>query len=149
METDQNDEKIRKLAKALDNAIEKRNIRELMSYFSEECEIKLPGVTLYGRGGLEKAIAWMFSYLKEIILVPVNIMIQDNVFFEEFIVQAKPGGNDIELKMSEVLEYDAGYKVKSIRLYFDRLELARAIPANFLDRMLINRVDRASLKGLL
>jgi hypothetical protein len=149
METTPDREKIRKLAKALDDAIEKHNTRELISYFSEDCEICLPGITLHGHEGLEKALDWMFGFLKQITLVPVTIMIQDNVFFEEFVVKARPDGRDIELKMSEVLEYDAGYRVKSIRLYFDRLELARAIPANIVDRILINRVNRTSLKGLL
>ena len=149
METSLNSEEIRKLAQALDDAIEKHNVQEIVQYFSEECEIHFPGVTLTGREGLRKAIRWMFRYLKEIILVPVTIMIQDNIFFEEFIVKAKVAGRDIELRQSEVLEYDTDYKVKSIRLYFDRLELAQAFSSNFIDRILIKQVNKASLRGLL
>ena len=84
METSLNSEKIRELAKALDDAIEKHHTEELVSYFSEVCQIQLPGITLTGHKGLRKAIKWMFSYLNEIVLVPVTIMIQGNIFFEEF-----------------------------------------------------------------
>ena len=76
-------------------------------------------------------------------------MIQDNIFFEEFIIKAKVAGRDIQLRQSEVLEYNIDYRVKSIRLYFDRLELAQAFPPNFIDRILIRRVNKATLKGLL
>ena len=149
METSLSEVQIRDLAKALDDAIEKHNVQELVSYFSKECEIYLPGITLSGHEGLKKAVMWMFRYLKEISLIPVTIIIKGNIFFEEFVVKAKIAGRDIELRQSEVLEYNADYKVKTIRLYFDRLELAQAFPSNFIDRMLIKRVNKASLKGLL
>jgi len=148
METSLSEVQIRDLAKALDDAIEKHNVQEIVSYFSEECEIHFPGVTLTGREGLRKAIRWMFRYLKEIILVPVTIMIQDNIFFEEFIVKAKVAGRDIQLRQSEVLEYNTDYRVKSIRLYFDRLELAEAFTSNTIERIMIKQLIKVSLKGL-
>ena len=149
MENSRNDEKIRELAKALDDAVEQHNVEELVSYFSEECEIQLPGITLTGHEGLRKAIRWMYTYLKEIALIPITIIIQGNIFFEEFIVRAEIAGSKTEVRQAEVLEYGENYKVKSIRLYFDRLELARAFSTSFIDRILINRVNKTSLKGLL
>ena len=148
MESKLNNEKIRKLAKALDDAIEKHNVEELVSYFSEDCRIQLPGVTLIGYDGLRKAIRWMFRCLGEITLVPVTIIIEDGTFFEEFVVKAKIDGRSILLRQTEILKYDNNYKVTAIRLYFDRLEFAQAISSNFIDRLLINRVSKASLKGL-
>jgi len=148
MNTSLNSEKIRELAKALDDAVEKHDVEKLVSYFSKECEIHLPGITLSGHEGLRKAISWMYRYLKEIVLVPIVIIIQDNIFFEEFSVKANAGGRNIELRQAEVLECSADYKVKSIRLYFDRLEFAQAFSFNFIDRMLIKRVNKASLNGL-
>ena len=49
-------EKIRKFAKALDDAIEKRDIEEIASYFSNDCAIELLGIKLSGQEGLNKAI---------------------------------------------------------------------------------------------
>ena len=140
--------KIRVLAKDLDDAIERKDIEALVAYFSTECEIRLPGRTLTGQRGLRKAIDWMYSYLKEIRLVPVTILIKDDTFFEEFIVKTRLGDREVELNQVEVLVYDEHYKVKSLRLYFDRLELAENIPYNFFDRLLVRRVSRESLKGL-
>jgi len=77
-------------------------------------------------------------------------MIEGNTFFEEFIVKAKvQEGKEIQVKQREVLVYDEEYKVKSLRLYFDRLELVAAHTSNPIEKMMIDRLSKASLKGLL
>jgi ketosteroid isomerase-like protein len=145
-----NPEKIRELAKALDDAIENRETEAVISHFSETCEIELLGTKLAREEGLRKAINWMFRYLKEITLIPITIMIEGNTFFEEFIVRTKTKeGKEIQIKQTEVLVYDDEYKVKSLRLYFDRLELAAAYTSNPLEKMIINWLKKSSLKGLL
>ena len=150
MEEDLSPDRIRKLAKSLDDAIERKNIEKLVSYFSDDCEIELLGITLSGKEGLKKAIAWMYRYLSEIILTPATIMVDKHEFFEEFIVKAKTRkGKEIQTKQAEVLVYDKEYKVKSIRLYFDRLELAAAYVSNPIEKFMVNQVTKASLKGLL
>jgi ketosteroid isomerase-like protein len=150
MEPQLSPEKIRKLAKALDDAIESRNNEEVISYFSDNCEIELPGIKLSGKQGLRKAVAWIYRYLKEIVLIPITIMVEENTFFEEFIVRAKiKEGKEIQAKQTEVLVYDDEYKVKNLRLYFDRLELAAAYASNPLEKMMISQLSKASLKGLL
>ena len=142
-------EQILKYAKSLDDAIEKQNVEETVSYFSDDCEIELLGIKLNGKGGLRKSIGWMYRYLREIVLIPVTIMVSGNTFFEEFIVKAKvSGGKEIQVKQAEVLVYDEEYKVRSIRLYFDRLELAEAFVSNIIERIMIKQLIKASLKGL-
>jgi ketosteroid isomerase-like protein len=139
---------IRKYGKALDDAIEKRNIDEVMSYFCDDCEIELLGIKLTGKEGLRKVFGWIYKYLKEIILVPIVIMIDGNVFFEEFIVKTKvKGGKELQVKQAEVLVWDDN-KIKSLRLYFDRLELADAYISNFLESMTVRQLIKESFKGL-
>jgi ketosteroid isomerase-like protein len=141
---------IRQYAKALDDAIEKRDIAELVTYFCDDCDIELLGINLTGKEGLGKAIAWMYRYLKELVIIPVAIMVDGNTFFEEFVVEAKVrGGKEVKVNMAEVLVYDDDYKVRSLRLYFDRLELAEAFISNFIERLMIKQVIKASTKGLL
>jgi ketosteroid isomerase-like protein len=145
---EQSPEEIRKYAKALDDAIEGRNIEEVMSCFCDDCEVELLGVKLTGKEGLRKAIDWMYKYLKEITLIPVTIMVEGNTFFEEFIVKVKVrGGKEIQVKQAEVLIYDE-YKVKSLRLYFDRLELAEAFASNVIEQIMVKQIIKASLRGL-
>ena len=149
MEQQLSAEQIRKLARRLDDAIESRSDEEIMSYFSDNCEIELPGIKLSGKEGMRKAIAWMYRYLKEIVLVPITIMVDGNTFFEEFIVRAKVrGGKEIQVKQTEVLVYDDEYKVKSLRLYFDRLQLAAAYASNPIGKIMVRQLSKASLKGL-
>jgi ketosteroid isomerase-like protein len=148
MNRKQSPREIRKYAKALDDAIEGRNIEEVMSYFYDDCEIEVLGVKLTGKEGLRKAFGWMYKYLKEMVLVPITIMVDGNTFFEEFIVKTKvKGGKEIEVKQAEVLVYE-DYKVKSLRLYFDRLELADAFTSNPVEQVMVNQIIKASLKGL-
>jgi ketosteroid isomerase-like protein len=143
-------DRIRKAAKLLDDAVEKQNIEEIESFFSDACDIELLGVKLSGKAGLRKALDWMFRYLKDISFIPVTIMIEGDTFFEEFIVRAiSKGGKEIKMKQAEVLIYDSDYKVRSLRLYFDRLELADAIASNIFERMAIRLLIRASVKELL
>jgi len=149
MEQHLNPEKVRKLAKALDSAIESRNIEDIVSYFYEDCKIELPVIKLSGKEDLRKAINWMFKYLNQITIVPITIMVDQNIFFEEFTVKAMVrGGKEIQVNQSEVLVYDKEYKVVSLRLYFDRLELAAAYTANPIEKLMINLISKASLKGL-
>ena len=142
-------EQIRKYAKALDDAIEKQNIEEIVSYFSDGCEIDLLGIRLTDKEGLRKVFGWIYKYLKKIEFIPITIMVDGNTFFEEFIVKAKIKGNkEIQVKQAEVLVYDEEYKVKGLSLYFDRLELAEAFTSNVLERIMVKQLVKLSLKGL-
>ena len=149
MGREQSEKEIRRYAKALDDAIEGGNVDEVMSYFSDDCEIELLGVKLSGKEGLRKAFDWIYKYLKDMVLVPITIMVDGDVFFEEFMVKAKvKGGKELQVKQAEVLVYE-DYKVKSLRLYFDRLELADAFTSNALERVMVRQLVKESLKGLI
>lgn len=143
-----NSERIRTLAKALDDTIETGDVERLMEFFSEDCEVQLPGITLRGRDGIHKAVTWMYSNLRGISLIPMAITVQGSIFMEEFVLRGRAIHGDIEMRQAEVLEYDVDYRVKSIRLYFDRLELAQAFASRLIDRILIKQVSKASLRGL-
>jgi ketosteroid isomerase-like protein len=145
---EQRQKQIREYAKSFDDAIERRDMKEVVSYFCDDSEIELLGIKITGKEGLRKAFDWIYKYLKEIILVPITIMVDDNVFFEEFRVKAKvKGGKELRVKQSEVLVWEDD-KIKSLRLYFDRLELADAFISNFLERIMVKQLIKESLKGL-
>ncbi len=149
MERKLNSEQIRKYALALDDAIKRQKMEEIVSYFSDDCEVELLGITLGGEEGLRKAIRWMYRYLKEIVLTPLTVTVDGNILFEEFLVKAKiKGGREIQVKQAEMLVYDEAYRVRSLHLYFDRLEFAEAFPLNFIEQITIKQLIKASLKGL-
>jgi len=144
-----NEQRIRKEAKALDDAIEKGNIKEILPFFSNDCKIELFGIELQGEKGLNRALEWMNNHLSNIKLTPVVIMVENGTFFEEFIVDANTAnGNRVKIKQAEVLKYNKDYKVKSLRLYFDRLLLAKESANNIFEKWLVNRIISSSTKGL-
>jgi ketosteroid isomerase-like protein len=148
MEQNQLPEKICQTAAELDNAIENKDIDGIMSGFSDDCEIQLLGIRLTGKDGLKKWVDWMFMHLAEIRFEPITIMVDGNVFFEEFILKGiLRDGTEVQSRQAEVLIYE-NYQVKSLRLYFDRLDFAHSVAKGFLSKALVRRVVRESLKGL-
>ncbi|HUU77952.1 MAG TPA: nuclear transport factor 2 family protein [candidate division Zixibacteria bacterium] len=132
----------------LDNSLESLNIEEIVSFFSEDCEIILLDIKLEGKAGVRKWLKWMLTRLKEIRFEPVIIMVENNFFFEEFIVKAiLLDGSEVESKWAEVLIYE-NYKIKSLRLYFDRLDFANSIIKGPISKMIIKKIIKESTKGL-
>ena len=144
------EQKIKKEAKALDDALEKGITEDILPFFTDDCEIELFGIILHRKKGLHKAIRWMKDHLTNIKLIPIVIMVKNSTFFEEFVVNANTiNGNEVKIKQAEVLEYDNDYKVKSLRLYFDRLILVKESTTNIFEKWFVNRMIQSSVKGLL
>lgn len=131
-----------------DHALTSMNIDESLEFFSEDCEIELLGVTLNGLDGARKWLEWLFSHLASIQFEPVTILVDGNVFFEEFVVVGTLNdGRVIRSKQAEILIYE-DYKIKTLRLYFDRLDFADAISNGFLEKRVVGMLIRKSLAGL-
>lgn len=144
----QSPERIREVAMEFDNAIEARDVEKIVSSFADDCRIELLGITLEGKAGARKWIDWLFGNVPDIRFDPVIIIVEGNVFFEEFIVTAKRSdGTTIESRQAEVLVYE-DYRIKSLRLYFDRLDFSDLIAGNVFTRKIVESVKSRSLKGL-
>ena len=144
----QDSERIKTIAMKFDNAIESRDIDAMAEAFSEDCMIELLGVSLSGKDGARRWARWLIDSLPDVKLTPVVIMVEDGVFFEEFIVTGTlPNGKVVKSKQSEVLVYK-DYKIKSLRLYFDRLDFADLVIRDFISRRIVNMIKSRSLKGL-
>jgi ketosteroid isomerase-like protein len=170
------EEKIRRLARELDEALERGDTEKVVSYFAADCEIEALGVKLNGHGGVRRWLGWLFRYVDEVRFEPVVIMVDGDVFFEEFVVRAKlrGGGEAVSKqaeavskqaeavskqaeavskqaeavsKQAEVLVYE-DYKVKSLRVYFDRLDFADAVVKNPFEKMVVRRLIDKSTEGL-
>ncbi len=148
MKSQQSPDEIRKVAMALGNAIEKKNVEEILSSFADDCEIELLRQRLVGKEGVKKWVDWLYKNLKQIKLQPIVIIVKGNTLFEEFILRARlHGGIEIKSKQAEVLVYE-NYKIKSLRLYFDRLDFAELVAKDPVSKAIVNRITKKSLKGL-
>lgn len=140
--------RIKDVAKEFDSVVERKDLERAMSYFSERCEIEMLGLTLEGKEGAKKWLEWLFSTFKEISFEPVTIMIDENTFFEEFVITGElKNGVMVTSKQAEVLVYK-DYKIKSLRLYFDRMDFAEVMGKGPIKRTLIKMIKNASLKDL-
>jgi len=148
MEKKQSAEKIRKVAMDFDNAIEKRDFEHALSAFAPDCEIELLGVKLTGLEGARQWMKWLFDKVASIRFEPVTIMVDGDTFFEEFVAIARlDDGREMHSRQAEVLVYE-DYKLKSLRLYFDRLDFSDAVARDFISKTIVKQLIKMSLKGL-
>jgi len=145
----QDKDKILKLAADLDKDLELQDIDKLIPYFSDNCEIETLGLKLQGILNIKKWLNWFFTMFDSIKFEPIVIMVDKNIFFEEFIIHVIFNHNKkLNVKITEVLEYE-NYKIKSLRLYFDRLEFADIIAKGFVSKKIVKMIKKNSLKGLI
>jgi ketosteroid isomerase-like protein len=148
MENRQSPEKIRKVAADLDKAVENKDTEKILSSFADDGEIELLGQRLVGKEGVKQWIDWLYKHLDEVKFEPIIIMVEGNTFFEEFIVKARlHNGIEIKSKQAEVLLYE-NYKIKSLRLYFDRLDFAEVVTRGPVSKAIVNQIIKKSLAGL-
>jgi hypothetical protein len=144
----QNKNKIIKLAEELDNDLESQEVDTLLPYFSEDCEIEIFGLKIIGKQRLKNWLIWFFSLFDKIKFEPIVIMVEKNIFFEEFFIHVSFNqGKELSVKIAEVLEYQ-DYKIKSLRLYIDRLEFAEVIATGFFSKKIIRMIQKRSIKDL-
>ena len=149
MSSNNHTEKIRIQAKKLDDAFENKNLEVILSCFADDGEIELLGVRLEGRNGVRKSIEWMYDKIDHIKFEPINILINCDTFFEEFFLKAKmKDGAEVRIKAAEVLIFE-DFKIVSLRLYFDRLQLADLFATSLFERQIFQKIDRMTLKGLI
>ncbi len=125
MGNDKRENLIIKLAMNFDNDLEAKNLEKLPSYFSDDCQIELLGVTLKGREGVSEWLAWLFENVKELRFIISTVIVKDNILFEEYALNAVTAeGLKIQSRQAEVLEFDQCNKILNLRLYFDRIDFA-------------------------
>jgi hypothetical protein len=140
-------EKIRTVAKELDDAVERHDIPAVLTCFTDECSVELFGTTLHGKVQLEKALRWLYKIMGEIRFEPLTILINDEVFIGEFIFRGKKQKTEISIKATEVLIYE-DYKVKILRLYLDGLQIATVMSSGFFEKSLLRMVNKKISQSL-
>jgi ketosteroid isomerase-like protein len=145
---DDDSSEIRRVAMALDNALEAKDLQGVTGKFTDDCEIELLGIKLLGKEGVRKWVNWMYSHVAEMKFLPVTIMVEGNKFFEEFVVEAKfHDSEEARSNQTVVLEFE-NLKVKSLRMYFDRLDFSGAVAKDVISKTIVREIVKKSLEGL-
>jgi ketosteroid isomerase-like protein len=144
----QSPERIKKVAMDLDNALDAKDFAAFIDCFANDCTLEMFGIELRGKEGMKKWWDWTFSHIRKMKLTPRVIMVENNVFFEEFLVEAElVNGKKIISKQAEVLIYE-NYKVKSLRLYMDRLEFVEPLAEGPINKTVVKKLVQSTLAGL-
>jgi ketosteroid isomerase-like protein len=149
MKNVQSPDDVRKVAMALDRALENKNLDLVTSKFADDCTIELLNVKLVGKEGVKKWFNWLFKHVAEIKFTPVTIMVEGDTFFEEYIVTARLyDGEQTTSKQAEVLVFE-NYQVKILRIYFDRLDFASSVAKNIISKTIVKELIKKSIDDLL
>lgn len=141
-------EEIRRVAMALDKALERKDLQAILEKFADDCEIELLSVKLLGKEGVRKWFNWMYTHVAELEFLPVTIMVEGNTFFEEYIVKAKfHDGEEARSNQAVVLVFK-NLKVKSLRMYFDRLDFSISVAKDVISKTIVRELVKKSLEGL-
>jgi hypothetical protein len=90
----------------------------------------------------------MYRHVAEMAFLPVTIMVEGNTFFEEFIVKATfHDGEEARSKQAVVLVFE-NLKVKSLRMYFDRLDFSSSVVKDVISKTIVRELVKKSLEGL-
>ena len=141
-------EEIHNVAMSFDKALEKKDMQAIIETFADDCEIELLGVKLFGKAGAKKWFSWLYKHVSEMKLIPVTVMVEGDIFFEEYIVKAKfYDGEEASSSQAEVLVFE-NLKIKSLRMYFDRLDFSRSVAKNVISKTIVRQLVKKSLEGL-
>ena len=148
MDKTRSSDEIREVAMALDKALERKDLQAVTEEFADDCEIELLGVKLLGKEGVTKWFNWINMHVAAIKFVPVTIMVEGDTFFEEFIVEAKfHDGEGARSKQAVVLVFE-DLKIKSLRMYFDRLDFSGAVAKDVISKTIVSEIVKKSVEGL-
>jgi ketosteroid isomerase-like protein len=141
-------EDIRKVAIAFDKALESKDLQAIIETFAGDCEIELLGVKLFGKVSAKKWFSWLYKHVAEMKLLPVTVMVEGDIFFEEYVVKAKfYDGKEASSNQAEVLVFEDP-KIKSLRMYFDRLDFSSSVAKNVISKTIVRQLVKKSLEGL-
>lgn len=136
-----------KLAQKFNDAVADKDLDRFLQFFDNSCEIELMDLKLRGKDGAEKWFKWMFSYCEKAEFDYLNTAFNEDTFFVEYVLKADmKGGDSIKSKQAVVIGFEDKL-VKSLRLYFDRLDFAYSV-ANFPSRLIIDQIVKKSTEGL-
>jgi ketosteroid isomerase-like protein len=141
-------EDIRKVAIAFDKALESKDLQAIIETFAGDCEIELLGVKLFGKVSAKKWFSWLYKHAAEMKLLPVTVMVEGDIFFEEYAVKAKfYDGKEASSNQAEVLVFE-DLKIKSQRMYFDRLDFSSSVAKDVISKTIVRQLVKKSLEGL-
>jgi ketosteroid isomerase-like protein len=148
MSNNDSSKEVRKVAKAFDNALESKDLQAILEKLADDCEIELLNIKLSGKEGAKKWFHWIYKHISEIKFLPITTMVEGNTFFEEFSVLAKfHDGEEGQSKQAVVLIFE-NLKIKSLRLYFDRLDFSSSMAKDIISKTIISELLKKSLEGL-
>ena len=149
MQATREEELLRQVASDFGDAIENRDLPTLLDCFTEDCTLDIFNVHLKGKQGVKKWYKWMFGHMRAMRFEQTIGVVDGDTFFEEYVLIGEiHNGKKLQSRQARVMEFEDG-KVKSFRLYFDRLQFADSVVRDFASKIIVKKFIDLSVKEML
>ncbi|MBD3349950.1 MAG: hypothetical protein GF364_00510 [Candidatus Lokiarchaeota archaeon] len=139
---------VKQLSKEFDEALEKRDYREILGFFHEECEIEILNKVLRGKKGAEKWLDWLYENAPKIRFEPSVIISEENTFYEEFYaIVTLENGTEIRSHQAETLIYEDN-KLKTLRVFLNPLDFSEIVAKDPFSNWILKTIKKKAVKGL-
>ena len=142
------EEQMERVAGEFRDAMQNRDLAALLHLFREDCEIELFDLKLRGHDGVEKWFNWTFGHMKAMQFERLSSAVGGDIFYEEYLLSGViHNGKKTQSRQARVLVFEGG-RVKSFRLYMDRLQFADSVVNDFAGRLIVKKFIEVSVKGM-
>lgn len=144
------EEKIESLTRDFSEAFVSRDVERMLSFWAEDGVWVSPVGTFRGKEEIRRYLTWDVQVTPNIKVkdIGVGILVKGNKsFYESISENVTPDGRKFEIRAISVHEF-SGDKIQHVRLFYDRLSIAKQATKGWLEKLIINTVVSRAEKGL-
>ncbi|MFH1538613.1 MAG: nuclear transport factor 2 family protein [bacterium] len=148
MTVSQMEDRMTEVAKEFGDAMERKDLDALLECFTDDCEIEIFDLKLRGKEGVRKWYKWTFAHMRALSFEKIVSVSDGDTFIEEYILNGTiHNGKKMQSRQARVLVFE-GDKVKSFRLYLDRLQFADSVVSDPVGKMIVGKFINVSVKEM-
>jgi uncharacterized protein (TIGR02246 family) len=142
--------RIKNIIRNLLEAYNKRDLTSMLSFFADDANYIRSEGTFRGKDEIKRYYTWGYSYYSEVTLTEKSIVVEGDSAVLEWALEGtsiRGGGKKAQLQGLDIFEFKNG-KVQEVRIYQDRLIVAKQLASGWFEKTIINAVVNRMEKGL-
>lgn len=142
-------EEIISIMRNFKDAYNKKDLEELLSFFTEDADCVFPYGVFKGKEEIKSYFKWVFEIIpdQKVIESGVKIIAEEDRAVYEHIFEGSYEGMKYQILALCIYEFK-GDKIQHTRTTFDRLSLAKQVAKGKMAKMAVNSIINQMEKGL-
>lgn len=130
-------------------SITEGDVAKSLSFLNQDVVWVAPQGTFKGTVEVEKYLTWMKQKVKDSVVteIGIGIMVQGNHAVIEHSLEGKTNNKVWKIPAMCIYEFK-DEKIQNMTSFYDTLAQAKQVASGFIQKMVVNSVAKASIKGL-